>query len=167
MAKDFSFDIVSDFDIQEMNNAIDQTKREIFNRYDFKGTNPQIDWDEGKAGLILNVDTDYKLTALLDILESKMVQRGLSLKILNKSAPNEEASGGRVRKKVLFKKGLKQEDAKQVTKIIRDSYPKVKASIQGETIRVSSGSKDELQGAMQVLRGDQTLEFPLQFTNFK
>ena len=165
--KDFSFDITSDFDIQEMNNAVDQTKREILNRYDFKGTNPQMDWDENKSGLILNVDTEYKLTALLDILESKMVSRGLSLKILDKSMPNEEASGGRVRKKVPFKKGLKQEDAKQVTKIIRDSYPKVKASIQGETIRVSSGSKDELQGVMQILRSNQTIEIPLQFTNFK
>jgi len=167
MAKEFSFDIASDFDIAEMNNAVEQTKREIFNRYDFKGTNPQIDWDEGRTGLILNVDSEYKLTALLDILESKMVQRGLSLKILDKSVPAEEASGGRVRKKVPFKKGLKQEDAKQVTKLIRDSYPKIKASVQGETIRVSSGSKDELQGAMQILRSNQSLDIPLQFTNFK
>lgn len=167
MAKDFSFDIISDFDIQEMNNAVDQTKLEILNRYDFKGTNPQMDWEEGRSGLILNVDTEYKLTALLDILESKMVQRGLSLKILDKGMPNEEASGGRVRKKVPFKKGLSQESAKQVTKIIRESYPKIRASVQGETIRVSSGSKDELQGAMQLLRTNQTLDIPLQFTNFK
>lgn len=167
MAKDSSFDITSDFDIQEMNNAVDQTKREVLNRYDFKGTNPQMDFEEGKTGLILNVDTEYKLTALLDVLESKMIQRGLSLKILDKSMPNEEASGGRVRKKVPFKKGLKQEDAKQVTRLIRESYPKVKANIQGETIRVSSGSKDDLQSVMQLLRSSQSLDIPLQFTNFK
>lgn len=166
MSKDFSFDVASEFDLQEMNNAVDQTKREILNRYDFKGTNPQIDWDENKSGLIVNVDSEYKLTALLDSLESKMVKRGLSLKILDKSLPNEEASGGRIRKKVPFKKGLNQDQAKEITKKIRESYPKAKATIQGETIRVSSGSKDDLQGVMQLLRSSD-LSMPLQFSNFK
>lgn len=167
MSKDFSFDIISDFDVQEMNNAVDQTKREVENRYDFKGTNPQLDFEEGKNGLAVNVDSEYKLTALLDILESKMVKRELSLKILDKSKPVEAASGGRVRKSIPFKKGLSQDDAKKITKLIREHYPKVKANIQGETIRVSSASKDELQGAMQVLRTSQEFDFPLQFTNFK
>lgn len=166
MSKESSFDIVSEFDLSEMNNAIDQTKREILARYDFKGTNPQIDFDEGKSGLLLNVDSGYKLTALLDILESKMVKRNLSLKILDKSQPDEEASGGRVRKKVPFKKGLTSEQAKEIVRIIRESYPKVKANIMGETIRVAAGSKDDLQGIMQLLRASD-LSMPLQFTNFK
>jgi uncharacterized protein YajQ (UPF0234 family) len=167
MAKDFSFDIVSDFDIQEMNNAVDQTKREIQTRYDFKGTDPQIDFEENKTGLNINVDSEYKLTALVDILESKMVKRDLSLKILDKSKPSENASGGRIRKSIPFKKGLNQEDAKKITKIVRERLPKIKANIQGEEIRVTSGSKDELQEAMQVLRTNSEINVPLQFTNFR
>lgn len=167
MSKESSFDIVSDFDIQEMNNAVDQTKREILTRYDFKGTNPQIDFEENKTGLLLNVDSEYKLTSLLDILESKMVKRELSLKILDKTKPVEEASGGRVRKHVPFKKGINQDEAKKITRIIRESYPKVKANIQGETIRVTSASRDELQGVIQLLRSQAELDMPLQFTNYK
>jgi cyclic-di-GMP-binding protein len=167
MAKDSSFDIVSEFDVQEMNNAIDQTKREIQTRYDFKGTNPEIDFEEGKNGLMINVDSEYKLTALLDILESKMVKRDLSLKILDKSKTPEQASGGRVRKSVPFKKGLSQDDAKKIAKLIREHYPKVKANIQGETVRVVSASRDDLQGVMALLRGAQDFDFPLQFNNFK
>lgn len=167
MAKESSFDIVSEFDIQEMNNAVDQTKREVLTRYDFKGTDPQIDFEGDKAGLLLNVDSEYKLTALLDILESKMVKRELSLKILDKSKTPEAASGGRVRQSIPFKKGLSQENAKKITKLIREDYPKVKANIQGETIRVSSASKDDLQGVMQLLRTAPDFDFPLQFTNFK
>lgn len=166
MAKEFSFDIVSDFDIQEMNNAIDQTKREIENRYDFKGTNPEINFEEGKSGLLINVSDEYKLNALFDSLESKMVKRNLSLKILDRTKPNEDASGGRVRKHVPFKKGLTTEQAKEITKKIREVYPKAKANIQGETIRVVSASKDDLQGIMNLLRTSD-LSMPLQFTNFK
>lgn len=167
MSKDSSFDITSDFDAQEMNNAVDQTKREVLTRYDFKGTNPQIDFDENKSGLILNVSDEYKLQAILDILDSKMIKRNLSLKILDKSATCEEASGGRIRKKILFKKGLTTDSAKPITKLIRESYPKAKASIQGDTVRVSSSSKDELQGVMNLLRTSGSIDIPLQFTNFK
>ncbi|OIP22636.1 YajQ family cyclic di-GMP-binding protein [bacterium CG_4_10_14_0_2_um_filter_33_32] len=167
MAKEFSFDIVSDFDIQEMVNAIDQTKREVLTRYDFKGTDPQIEFDEDKKGLILNVSDDYKLTAVLDIIKQKMVKRGLSLKILDESVPKEEASGGRVRKKVPFKKGLNQEDAKKINRIIREVYPKVKPNIQGDTIRVSANSKDDLQSVMQLLKEEPLINIPLQFTNYR
>jgi len=167
MSKEFSFDIVSDFDIQEMNNAVDQTKRELAVRYDFRGTNPQMDFEDSKNALILNADSDLKLNSMIDVLESKMIKRELSLKILDLSLPIEPASGARVRKKIAFKKGLKQDDAKKLTKMIRDKYPKVKANIQGETIRVTSGSKDDLQGAMQLLRASTELDFPLQFTNYK
>lgn len=167
MSKEFSFDIVSDFDLQEMNNAVDQTKRELAVRYDFRDTNPQLDFEDNKAALLLNADSDLKLNSMIDVLESKMIKRELSLKILDLSSPIEPASGARVRKKIPFKKGLSQDNAKKITKIIRESYPKVKANIQGETIRVIAAAKDDLQGVMQLLRGNTELEFPLQFTNFK
>lgn len=167
MAKEFSFDIVSDFDMQEMTNAIDQAKREITTRYDFKGTNPNIDFDEDEKGLILNVSDDYKLTAVLEIIKQKMIKRELPLKILDETIPKEEASGGRIRKKVPFKKGLIQEDAKKINKIIRDIDNKIKTSIQGETIRVTSNSKDNLQSIIQILKEDQSITIPLQFTNFR
>jgi uncharacterized protein YajQ (UPF0234 family) len=115
---------------------------------------------------LINVSDTYKLGALLDALESKMVKRNLSLKILDKSKPEEEASGGRIRKHIPFKKGLTSEQAKTITKKIREVYPKAKASIQGESIRVSSASKDELQGIMNLLRTSD-LDLPIQFTNFK
>lgn len=167
MAKDYSFDIVSDFDPQEMLNALDQTKREIANRYDFKGTNSKIDFLEGsKDELLLLVDSEYKLTALIDILKSKMISRGLSLKILDLTGPNEEASGGMVRKKIKLLKGMDQEKAKKVTKLIREDYPKAKAVIQGESIRVSSAKKDELQAVMSLLKSAE-LDFPLQFENYR
>lgn len=167
MAKDFSFDIESDFDMMEMTNALDQTKREIAQRYDFKGTDSTIDFDEDKKGLILLGDSDYKVDAMIDIIESKMVKRGLSLKILDKTPQKEYASGNRVRQKIAFKKGMDKEKAKKVTKTIRDTYPKVKAQVQGETIRVSSGSKNDLQGVMQILKSDNSIEIPLQFTNYR
>ncbi|RJO61565.1 YajQ family cyclic di-GMP-binding protein [candidate division WS5 bacterium] len=167
MVKDFSFDIESDFDMMEMTNALDQTKREISQRYDFKGTDSAIDFDEDKKGLVLLGDSDYKVDAMIDIIESKMVKRGLSLKILDKTSPKEYASGNRVRQKIAFKKGMDKEKAKKITKTIRDAYPKVKAQVQGEAIRVSSGSKDDLQGVMQILKSDNSIDIPLQFTNYR
>lgn len=167
MAKDNSFDIVSDFDAQEMTNALDQTKREIINRYDFKGTNSSIDFSEGsKEELTVLADSDYKLEALIDVLKTKMISRNLSLKILDLSSAKEEASGGMVRKKVKLLKGLDQEKSKKVTKIIREEYPKVKANIQGDAIRVSSAKRDELQAVMSLLR-ETELDFPLQFENYR
>ncbi len=167
MTKEFSFDVVSDFDIQEMVNAVDQTKREVSTRYDFKGTYPEINFNENKKGLVLNVSDDYKLNAVLEVVKTKMIKRGLSLKILDLSFPKEDASGGRIRKKIPFKKGLSQDDAKNINKIIKNAYPKVKTVIQGEAIRVSSTSKDELQGVIQLLREEKSLNIPLQFTNYR
>ena len=163
----FSFDIESDFDMMELTNALNQTQREISQRYDFKGTESSIEFDDDKKGLVLLGDSDYKVDAMIDIIESKMVKRGLSLKILDKSSSKEYASGDKVRQKINFKKGMDKEKAKKITKIIRDAYPKVKAQVQGETIRVSSGSKDDLQGIMSALRSDQTIDIPLQFTNYR
>ena len=163
----FSFDIESDFDMMELTNALNQTQREISQRYDFKGTESSIEFDDDKKGLVLLGDSDYKVDAMIDIIESKMVKRGLSLKILDKSSSKEYASGDKVRQKINFKKGMDQEKAKKITKTIREAYPKAKAQMQGETIRVSSGSKDDLQGIMSALRSDQTIDIPLQFTNYR
>lgn len=167
MPKDSSFDIESDFDMMEMTNALDQTQREISQRYDFKGTDSSIEFDEDKKGLVLLGDSDYKVDAMIDIIESKMVKRDLSLKILDKTSAKEYASGDRVRQKITFKKGMDQDKAKKITKIIREAYPKAKAQIQGETVRVSSGSKDDLQGVMQVLKSNENIDIPLQFTNYR
>lgn len=143
MSSDFSFDITCDYNHQEMVNAIDQTRREIENRYDFKGVLVEIDHNDKAGELTIQTDSDYKLTAVLDILESKMVKRELSLKILDKSAAIEPAAGGTVRQKIALRSGLSSDNAKKITKLIRDQFPKVKPNIQGEEIRVVSKSKED------------------------
>lgn len=166
MASDYSFDITCDFDHQEMLNAIDQLKREIIGRFDFKGVLADVDYSEKDNTITIHTESDFKLGAIIDILESKMVKRDLSLKILDKSAPEESASGSTVRKKISLRSGLSSENAKKITKLIRDSFPKSKPNIQGDEIRVVSKSKDELQGIMDLLRGSE-LEMPLQFGNYR
>jgi uncharacterized protein YajQ (UPF0234 family) len=166
MAKDFSFDIVSDYDIAEVTNAVDQTQRELMQRYDFKGTSASIDFiDKEKKGLNLTGDTEYQLKSIIDVLQSKLLKRGVSLKVLDTSG--QMVQGGKeMRWTVPFLKGLDQEKAKKVTKTIRDAYPKVKAQIQGEEVRVSSTSKDDLQGVMNLLRAAD-FDFPLDFRNLR
>lgn len=166
MAGDYSFDITCDYDHQEMVNAVDQTRRGIDNRYDFKGVLVDINHNDKGGELTIQTDSEYKLTALIDILESKMVKRDLSLKILDKTSPIEDAAGSTVRQKIILRSGLKSEDAKAISKLIRDHFPKAKPIIQGEEIRVNSKSKDELQEIMQLLRGEN-LEMPLQFGNYR
>ena len=166
MSSDFSFDITCDYDHQEMVNAIDQVRREIENRYDFKGVLVDIKHDDKAGELTIQTDSDYKLTAILDILESKMVKRELSLKILDKSSAVEAAAGSTVRQKIVLRSGLKSEDAKAISKLIRDHFPKAKPNIQGEEVRVVSKSKDELQEIMQLLRSED-MEMPLQFGNYR
>jgi len=166
MASDYSFDITCDYDHQEMTNAIDQTQREIQNRFDFKGVLVEIEYKDKDNILELHTDSDYKIQAILDIIESKMVKRGLDLKILDKSSEPETASGGTVRQSIILRSGFKSEDAKKISKMIRDEFPKSKPLIQGEEIRVTSKSKDELQDIMNMLRGSE-LEMPLQFGNYR
>lgn len=166
MSSDFSFDITCDYDHQEMVNAIDQVRREIENRYDFKGVLVDIKHDDKGGELTIQTDSDYKLTAILDILESKMVKRDLSLKILDKSGVIESAAGSTVRQKIILRSGLKSEDAKAISKTIREHFPKAKPNIQGEEVRVVSKSKDELQEIMQLLRSED-MEMPLQFGNYR
>ncbi len=165
MAKDFSFDVVSDYDVAEMTNAVDQAQREISTRYDFKGTAAKLEFVDGKTGVLIAGESQNQLDAILDVLQSKLVKRGVSLKTLDTSGSPVEG-GKEMRWTVPFKKGLDQDKAKQLTKAIRDSYPKVKTQIQGDSVRVTSASKDDLQGVMTLLKG-KDLDFPLDFQNYR
>jgi uncharacterized protein YajQ (UPF0234 family) len=166
MATTFSFDITSDFDSSELDHAIDQAKREMTNRYDFKGTNANLEYsDEKRAGLKLEGDSDYQLDALIDMVRTKLAKRNLSQKILDVSQTADKA-GMILRKQVPFVRGLDQEKAKKITKLIRDKYPKVKPQIQGEIIRVSSQSKDDLQGVMALVKAAE-FDFPINFENYR
>jgi len=161
----FSFDIESDYDKAEMNNVFDQTEREIDSRYDFKGTPAAIEWMDDKKGIKITGNGDWQIDAILDIFRKKLAARGQSQKVLDTS---KEAitSNLKTTKEVPFKQGLDQEKAKQITKLIRDEYPKVKPQIQGDAVRVMSNSKDDLQAVMQLLRA-QDLDFPITFTNYR
>ena len=161
----FSFDIESDYDKAEMNNVFDQTERELESRYDFKGTPAAVEWMDDKKGLKITGNGDWQIDAILDIVRKKLAARGQSQKTLDTS---KEAitSNLKTTKEVPFKQGLDQDKSKQLTKLIREEYPKVKTQIQGEAVRVMSNSKDDLQNVMQLLRG-QELDFPLSFTNYR
>ena len=163
MAGESSFDLVSDFDQQELVNALDQVRREIATRYDFKGS--KVGFELGKDALTLTADDEYRAGAAKDLLESKAVRRGLSLKIFEWGRL-EPASGGTVRQEVTLKRGLTSDQAKELAKRIRESFPKTKPVIQGDAVRVSAKSKDELQAVIADLRA---LDYPvaLQFTNYR
>jgi len=163
MAADSSFDLVSDFDQQELVNALDQARREIATRYDFKGS--KVGFELGKDALTLSADDEYRAGAAKDLLESKAVRRGLSLKIFEWGRL-EPASGGTVSQEIKLKRGLTSDQAKELAKRIRESFPKTKPVIQGDAVRVSAKSKDELQAVIAELRA---LDYPvaLQFTNYR
>lgn len=166
MAKDCSFDIVSEFDKQELTNAIDQVKRDIQTRFDLKNTNSEIELDSDKSITITTSD-DMKLRNIYDILQSKLVKRGLSIKILDPQ-PIENALGGNVRRVYNLKKGLTQELGKKIVADIKNMKMKVQASIQGEQVRVTGKSKDDLQEVIKFLRtNEDKYDYPLQFTNYR
>ncbi|ALS21707.1 MULTISPECIES: YajQ family cyclic di-GMP-binding protein [Paenibacillus] len=163
MSSENSFDIVSKLDIQELNNAIHQAEKEIATRFDFKGSKSSIALE--KEELVVISDDEFKLQNVLDILHSKMAKRGISLKNLDYGKV-EPAASGTVRQKIKLKQGIDQDNAKKINVLIRDSKLKVKSQIQGDQIRVSGKSKDDLQQVMQLLRkADLPLE--LQFINFR
>lgn len=162
----FSFDVVSDYDKAEMNNVFDQVQREITSRYDFKGTPAELEWLDGdKTGLKITGSGEWQIDAILDIVRKKLATRGQSQKVLDVSKELVE-SNLKTTKEVPFIQGLDQDKAKQLTKIIRDAFPKVKPQIQGDAVRVMSNSKNDLQAVMQLLRS-QDLSFPLSFTNYR
>ncbi|HVT05516.1 MAG TPA: YajQ family cyclic di-GMP-binding protein [Thermoanaerobaculia bacterium] len=163
MAQEFTFDIVSNTDQQEVINAIQQATKEINTRFDFKGSKSSIELKDEE--IVLVSDDEIKLKSVKDILEEKMVKRKVSLKALDYQKL-EDATLGTVRQKVKVKQGIESEKAKAIVKKIKDSKIKVQVSIQGEQVRVAGKSKDDLQRAMQLVReGDFGL--PLQFVNFR
>jgi cyclic-di-GMP-binding protein len=163
MASTSSFDIVSDFDQQELTNAVDQTDREVKTRYDLKSTPTEIERNDDD--IVITTDSDFTLSAVTDILESKVIRRGLSLKILDYQK-QETASGGKVRQQIKLKRGIPEDVAKQISKQIRSDFKKVTAQIQGDAVRVSSKSKDDLQGVMQAIK-ESDYPLALQFTNYR
>lgn len=166
MAKDCSFDIVSEFDKQELVNAIDQVKRDVASRFDLKDSGSSIELEADKFITITTCD-DMKLRNIYDILQTKLVKRNLSTRILDPQ-PVENALGGKVRQIVNLKKGLSQELAKKIVADIKASKKKVQASIQGEQVRVSGKDKDELQEVIKLLRNnEEKYDYPLQFTNYR
>jgi uncharacterized protein YajQ (UPF0234 family) len=160
---DSSFDVVSDFDQQELVNALDQVRREVATRYDFKGA--RVSLELGKEEITLHADDEFRAASVKDLLETKAVRRGLSLKIFD-WGKLEAAAGRTVRQRIGLHRGLSSEQAKEIAKMVRERFPKVKPAIQGDAVRVSGKSKDELQGVITHLRG---LEYAvaLQFINYR
>jgi cyclic-di-GMP-binding protein len=163
MASTFSFDVVSDFDRQELVNALDQTNREIISRYDLKDTQTTVELAEDK--ITIHTASEMTLDAVHDMLQSKALKRNLSLKIFD-YGKIESSSGNRIRQEITLKKGISQEIAKQISKLIRDEFKKVQPSIQGDVVRITAKDKDELQGVMQRLK-QEDLPVALQFTNYR
>lgn len=160
---DFSFDVVCQFDMMELKNAVDQVKREILTRYDFKGTNAEITLTDAEINIL--VPDTMKLQALKDMLVQKVINRKLSPKILE-FKEHEPAAGGAIKQTVKLVKVLDSETCKQITKIIKDNFPKCKGSIQGETVRVSSKSKDDLQAVIAKLNATEFKQ-PLLYQNYR
>ena len=163
MAGEVSFDVVSDFDEQELRNALDQVRREVQQRYDFKGAH--VDVDQEKDKIVILTDSDMRAKALKDLIESKAVRRNLSLKIFDWGDVL-PAGGNKVRQEIVLRRGLPDDLSRKLVKQIRDEFPKVQPRIQGDAIRVAGKSKDELQRVMTWLRGlDEAV--PLQFENYR
>lgn len=161
----FSFDIVSEYDKAEMNNVFTQVEKEIATRYDFRGTPAAIEWLEDKAGFKISGVGEWQIDSIIDIVRKKLAARGQSSKSLDLDKLIHE-NNMKATKEVPFKQGLSQDNAKLIAKVIRDSLPKVKTQIQGDTVRATSGSKDDLQAAMKLLN-DQNFDFTLNYTNYR
>ena len=165
MAESFSFDVVSDFDRQELVNALDQVKREISQRYDLKGTETSLDLE--KENIFITTDSELTLNSVIDIIRQKATKRKLSLKIFDYKSI-EVVSGNKVKQTITLKKGLNQEIAKKISKKIRDEFKKVNVSINGETLRITSKSKNDLQMTIKLLNNlEETYKIPLQANNYR
>ena len=163
MAKDASFDIVSEFDMQEMDNAINQTKKEIITRYDFKGSKAEVNLT--KETITLTAENDSKINAMVDILQSKAIKRGLSLKIFD-YGKIETTAGSMVKQVITLKQGINQDIAKKIVKEIKESKLKVQSAIQGDVVRVTAKNIDDLQTVITLLK-EKDLDIPLQFINYR
>ena len=165
MAENFSFDVVSDFDRQELVNALDQVKREISQRYDLKGTDTSLDLE--KDNIFITTNSELTLNSVIDIIRQKAIKRKLSLKIFDFNSI-EIVSGNKVKQTITLKKGLNQEIAKKISKNLRDEIKKINVSINGETLRVMSKSKNDLQLAIKLLENlEETYSIPLQANNYR
>ena len=165
MAENFSFDVVSDFDRQELVNAIDQVKREIAQRYDLKGTDTSLELEKEK--IFITTNSELTLNSVIDIIRQKAIKRKLSLKIFDFGSI-ENVSGNKIRQTIIMKKGISQEIAKKISKIIRDEFKKINVSINGETLRVASKSKNDLQLVIKLLdKLEESYEVPLQANNYR
>jgi uncharacterized protein YajQ (UPF0234 family) len=165
MAGDVTFDVVSDFDRQELVNALDQVRREVGTRFDFKGA--KVDLELAKEEIVLKTDSEMRAKAIRDLLESKAARRGLSLKIFDWGTL-EPAGGSTVRQEIKLRKGLPIELAKKISQLIRDEFPKVKPSIQGDAVRVAGKNKDDLQRVIGRLREEgEGYPVPIQFENYR
>ena len=165
MAESFSFDVFSDFDRQELVNTLDQVKREISQRYDLKGTETSVDLDKENIFIITN--SELTLNAVNDIIRQKAIKRNLSLKIFD-YGQIEIVSGNKVKQTILLKQGIKQDIAKKISKNIRDQIKKINVSINGETLRVSSKSKNDLQLVIKLVSElEESLNIPLKANNFR
>ncbi|HEY6066392.1 MAG TPA: YajQ family cyclic di-GMP-binding protein [Thermoanaerobaculia bacterium] len=165
MPQDFSFDVVSKVDLQEVSNAVAQASKEIATRFDFRGSASKIELRDKELEVVLVSDDDHKLKSVIDILETKLVRRGVAVKALDYGKV-EPAAGGTVRQVAKIQQGIPSEKAKEIVKAIKDRKVKVQASIQADQVRVAGRSKDDLQTAMAIVReGDFGL--PLQFTNYR
>ncbi|MGH2442150.1 MAG: YajQ family cyclic di-GMP-binding protein [Chloroflexota bacterium] len=160
---DSSFDIVSDYDRQELVNAVDQTHREMAQRYDLKSAGGALELE--KDAIVITAPSDMTLRSIIDVLESKMIRRDLDLKLLS-FGTIESASGGSIRQHITLKKGISQDLAREIVKLVKDSVPKVRAQIQGDAVRVSGKSRDDLQKVIAAVRQHE-YDVPLQFVNYR
>ncbi|HET9793726.1 MAG TPA: YajQ family cyclic di-GMP-binding protein [Thermoanaerobaculia bacterium] len=165
MAQDNSFDVVSKVDLQEVLNAVQQASKEIATRFDFRGSKSKIEWNEKELQLTLSSDDEHKLKSVVDILETKLVKRGIAVKSLDFQKV-EPAAGATVRQAVKIQQGIPTEKAKAIVKTIKDSKIKVQASIQADQVRVTGKSRDDLQAVIALLRGED-FGLPLQFLNYR
>jgi cyclic-di-GMP-binding protein len=165
MAKSHSYDIASEVDLQEVSNAIEQTKKEIATRYDFKDSKSSVDFDKGEKKISLHTESDFRLKSVTDILHTRCVKRGVSLKALEPQEV-ERAVGGTVRQTITIRQGISTEKAKEIVKFIKQSKLKVQAQIQEQKIRVQSAKIDTLQESIQLVKG-QNFDIDLQFSNYR
>ena len=163
-AAENSFDVVSQYDEQELVNALDQTRREVTTRYDLKDTKTEITYD-GKKDITILTNSEMALKSVRDVLESKMVRRNLSLKIL-KPGKEEQAGGSMVRQHIELQQGISADLGREISKLIRDNFPKARPQIQGDAVRVTARSRDELQAVIAYLKG-KDFAVPLQFINYR
>jgi hypothetical protein len=165
MADTSSFDIVSKVDFQEVDNAINQARKEIAQRYDFKGSKSSIELKQKENEIVLISDDEFKMKAVVDILQTKFIKRNVPLKAL-KYQPIEQATGGTVRQVIKLQSGIDKENAKMLVKLIKDSKLKVQSQIMDDQVRVSGKSKDDLQSVIALLR-QKEFDFAMQFTNYR